>query len=86
MCMVETQGLCLKVLLVLQRKWSGGEPTSVSPGLEASASEPLSLVASASEPLSLEACKLALSVLTSSMISLVLSKTNKTIYMLELTS
>jgi len=76
MCMVETQGLCLKVLLVLQRKWSGGEPTSVSPGLEASASEPLSLVA----------CKLALSVLTSSMISLVLSKTNKTIYMLELTS
>ncbi len=76
MCMVETQGLCLKVLLVLQRKWSGGEPTSVSPGLEASASEPLSLVV----------CKLALSVLTSSMISLVLSKTNKTIYMLELTS
>ena len=74
MCMVETQGLCLKVLLVLQRKWSGGEPTSVSPGLEAS------------EPLSLVACKLALSVLTSSMISLVLSKTNKTIYMLELTS
>ena len=77
MCMVETQGLCLKVLLVLQRKWSGGEPTSVSPGLEASASEPLSL--EASEPLSLVACKLALSVLTSSMISLVLSKTSKTI-------
>ena len=69
MCMVETQGLCLKVLLVLQRKWSGGEPTSVSPGLEASASEPLSLVV----------CKLAFGVLTSSMISLVLSKTNKTI-------
>ena len=73
MCMVETQGLCLKVLLVLQRKWSGGEPTSVSPGLEASASEPLSLEASASEPLSLEAsaseplslvvCKLAFGVL-----------------------
>ena len=53
MCMVETQGLCLKVLLVLQRKWSGGEPTSVSPGLEASASEPLSLVV----------CKLAFGVL-----------------------
>ena len=53
MCMVETQGLCLKVLLVLQRKWSGGEPTSVSPGLEASAFEPLSLVV----------CKLAFGVL-----------------------
>ena len=66
----------LKYHPVLQRKWSGGRATSVSPGLEASASEPLSLVV----------CKLALSVLTSSMISLVLSKTNKTIYMLELTS
>ena len=66
----------LKYHPVLQRKWSGGTLTSVSPGLEASASEPLSLII----------CKLALSVLTSSMISLVLSKTNKTIYMLELTS
>ena len=59
MCMVETQGLCLKVLLVLQRKWSGGGPTSVSPGLEAS--EPLGL--EASEPLSLIVCKLAFGVL-----------------------
>ena len=56
----------LKYHPVLQRKWSGGESTSVSTGLVV--------------------CKLALSVLTSSMISLVLSKTNKTIYMLELTS
>ena len=49
--MVETQGLCLKVLLVLQRKWSGGEDDFGQPlGLEASASEPLGLEASAFEP------------------------------------
>ena len=74
MCMVETQGLCLKVLLVLQRKWSGGEPTSVSPGLEASASEPLSLVV----------CKLAFGYC--SLITWFQDKTNKTVYMLNSTA